>query len=384
MLDIIIVLLAIIALLRGAETGLVRQAASLAGFIAGVVVGSMIANAAQVSAVSSLIIVIIFIALFSGISEFAGSKLAQVITKIRLEAANHILGSMLGLAGCLVFVWLGSSLAAAIPSPQLQSSIRDSKIIAWLDNSLPPASNALAWLNDSLAQTKLPDIIKQLEPELPPPDTTATLPASSEFASVLAQHNQAVVEIEGRTCGGIGVGSGFIAKDNIVITNAHVVAGMRYPYVTDANGRHRAEVIGFNDDLDIAILRTGGLAGNPIPLATGTVEAGTQAIAVGYPGGGPQKVSPAVVLETFNANSRDIYGESITQRNLYTLKADIQQGNSGGPVLDKSGSVIAVIFAKSTTYNQVGYAITMPAVINELNAALQNPSTKDNLRCSVN
>lgn len=380
--DIIIILVGIVALLRGAETGLARQFATLIGILVGIALGSSIAAVVNGDALTSLVIVVITMGITIGLSDTIGARLAHIVERIRLQAINQTLGAAVGLAGCLIIVWLGASMASALPSTQLRTDIRDSKIIAWLDQTLPPANNILSWLDSSLAQTKLPDIIKQLEPELPV-NNTATLPASSEFASVLEQHKNAIVEIEGRTCGGVGVGTGFIAKYNVVITNAHVVAGMRYPYIEDANGRHRAEVIGFNPDLDIAILRTGGLAGKPIPLTTSIVPVSTQAIAVGYPGGGPQKVSPAAIIEMFTANSRDIYNESTSTRTLYAVKADIQPGNSGGPLLDKSGSVIGVIFAKSTAYDQVGYAIAMPAVIQELNKALQNSTTKDNLRCSV-
>lgn len=379
--DLVIIVLAILALLRGAETGLVRQIATLLGLIAGITAGSAIANLVGSSAAVSIGIVVFCVGMTLGVSEIIGNRFVKVVAKVRLQPINQTLGSAIGLTGCLLVVWLGSALATTIPSTSLKTDIRDSRIIAWLDNTLPPATNVLSWIDSSLARTALPEIVTQLEPTAP--NTTATLPASSEFAEALAARTNAIVEIEGRTCGGVGVGSGFVAKNNVVITNAHVVAGMRHPYIKDANGRHRAEVIGFNSDLDIAVLRTGGLAGNPVPLAIGIVPTETQAIAVGYPGGESQTVSPAVIVELFTANSRNIYNESTARRQLYTIKADIEPGNSGGPLLDKSGSVIGVIFAKSTTYNQVGYAITMPAVIQALNEALANPSSGQNLRCST-
>lgn len=382
LIDVCIVAFAIFALLRGAETGLVRQIAVLAGTILGVIIGSVIANAFHTSPLTSLALVVVSVGFLSGIGESLGTKLAHAIIKMKLAVFNHIAGAATGLVSCLLIVWLGASFASAIPSPQLQSDIRDSSITAWLDDSLPPASHVIGWLDRSLAQTNLPAIIQQVEPPKAP-NTTGTLPQSSEFSRVLALYKHSVVEIEGRTCGGIGVGSGFIADKNIVITNAHVVAGMRNPYITDSNGRHRAVVIGFNDDLDIAILRTDSLAGTPIPLHSDIVTAGTPAIAIGYPGGGPQKASPAIIIDQFTATGRDIYDESASTRDLYSLQADIQQGNSGGPLLDTSGRVIAVIFAKSTTYEQVGYAITMPAIIQELVAARERPTAKDNLRCTA-
>lgn len=381
LIDVVIVLLGVLALFRGAETGMVRQATTFLGLVSGLLIGSGLSKLVDGGALTALVLILIAISITTAISEFIGRHVAQAVIKIRLQPVNRTLGAGIGLAGMLLLVWLGASLVGGLPSTTAKTAVRDSKIIAWLDQSLPPSTTVLAWISDSLAQTTLPDVIQQFE--LTPPDTTATLPASSAFSPVLNQYSMSVVEIEGRSCGGIGVGSGFVAGDNIVITNAHVVAGMRYPYVSDGNGRHKAEVIGFNPDLDIAVLRVSNLAGSSIPLAVSDIQAGTQAIAVGFPGGGPQKASPSVVLETLRARSKDIYNESTTLRTIYTIKSDIEPGNSGGPLIDTSGTVIGVIFAKSTTYDQVGYAIAMPAVMQELETALQNQAAKDNLRCAI-
>lgn len=381
LIDIIIVLLCSLALLRGAETGFVRQAASLTGLVIGLVVGSLLANVLQTSILTSLSIVLIAVLIAVNLTARLGNKLVHVVQKIRLEKIDRIIGASIGGVVGLLLIWLCSSLTGIIPSESIKVAVRDSKVIRWLDGSLPPASQIMAWADNSLAHTKLPEILSQFEPKLP--NSNVAIPSLSRFNSVVENHQNSVVEIEGRSCNGVGVGTGFFAADNVVITNAHVIAGMVDPYVSNESGRHEAEVIGFYPELDIAVLQTANVAQNkPLILAPQEVAAGTAAVTIGFPEGGPKAATPAVVLERFIARGADIYGERITQRNVYTLKSDIHPGNSGGPLLDEAGKVIGVIFAKSTTYDQVGYALTMPDVIEAFTSAVQNPNSGTSTRCA--
>ena len=94
-----------------------------------------------------------------------------------------------------------------------------------------------------------------------------------------------------------------------------------------------------------------------------------QAAVLGYPGGGNFKADPAAIIDAFAAEGRNIYNQGSATREIYSMKADIISGNSGGPLIDKEGQVIGVVFAHSVTYQHVGYALTMPDVIKELGAA---------------
>jgi len=178
-----------------------------------------------------------------------------------------------------------------------------------------------------------------------------------------------VVKIEGRGCGGIVEGSGFVAGDGLVATNAHVVAGVAQPMILDANGEHHASVVWFDPNLDFAVLRTSNLAGAPLRIAATTVGQGTSAAVLGYPGGGDFTASPAAVLDAFTAVGRNIYNQGVTRRNIYSVKATVVPGNSGGPLVLQDGSVAGVVFAQSTVYDQVGYALTTQAISQELAAA---------------
>lgn len=377
--DLVIVLLIVMTVVRGAEIGLVRQIGSLVGVVVGLFAGSLLASLTHAGAVVSLLMIALAVVAAVAAGEYASIHLRQALHKIKLSKVDGIFGAVIGGAVCLIIIWLSAALISIFPSTGLQQSVRDSRVIAWLDDTLPPATSVMQWLETSLAQTKLPDIVRELEPTLP--NTEARLPNIGAFNSVVEEARASVVEIEGRSCSGIGVGSGFVAGDGIVITNAHVVAGMRNPYIQDANGRHRSQVIGFDPDLDIAVLRTDGLAGAPLPMLDDTVPLTTPGVVLGYPGGGPFTARPGVVIERFIALGKDIYSETSGKRDVYALKANIQEGNSGGPILDKDGRVYGVVFARSTSYHDVGYALTTPAVLDALATALRSPAAGTSARC---
>jgi S1-C subfamily serine protease len=160
-----------------------------------------------------------------------------------------------------------------------------------------------------------------------------------------------------------------VAEDQLVVTNAHVVAGISSPTVIDQAGAHRAMVVVFDPNLDIAVLRATGLAGKPLPIAAPLQPRGTTAVALGYPGGGGLTASPAAILGDINAVGRNIYNEGVTRRNVYQLNADIEPGNSGGPLVLPNGTVVGVVFAKSVTDANLGYALTTPKVLSDISQA---------------
>ena len=211
-----------------------------------------------------------------------------------------------------------------------------------------------------------PQVFTGLEPSLP---TNTPLPNLGSLTAAVQKDRASVVKIEGRGCGGIVEGSGFVASSGFVVTNAHVVAGVANPVVLDANGEHATEVVWFDPNFDLAVLRVSGLAGKPLDIDTAHAPNGTASVVLGYPGGGPFSAAPATVLSDFTAVGRNIYGQGATSRDVYGIKATVIPGNSGGPLVNRSGAVIGVVFAESTTYNQVGYALATPQVVTELHQA---------------
>jgi len=266
----------------------------------------------------------------------------------------------------LVAVWLAASILIRMPYPGLQNNIRDSRIIALLTRSLPAAPNIIADLGHLIDPNGFPDVFIGSEPN---PPEHINLPSSGALASAVEKDKASVVKIEGQGCGGIVEGSGFVVGNNLVATNAHVVAGIHRPYVQDSNGTHSATAVWFDPDLDFAVLRVSNLAGSPLVISAAKVPRNTPAAVLGYPGGGGFTADPASVLDQFTASGRNIYNQGSTDRDIYEIAADIIPGNSGGPLVKADGTVIGIIFAESTTYNHVGYALTTSQPMQEINQA---------------
>jgi S1-C subfamily serine protease len=201
------------------------------------------------------------------------------------------------------------------------------------------------------------------------------------------------VKIEGTGCGVIREGSGFVVAPGLVVTNAHVVAGILSPFAIDEFGRHPATAALYDPRLDIAVLRVPGLRDPPSTPLQGSalVARGSTAAVLGYPEGGPFAAVPAGVADAFDATGLDIYGNATVTREIYELDAVVQPGNSGGPLVAsgdaadgiRDGTVIGVVFARSTTNADVGYALALPAVNHDIAEAESSDSTVSTGACAA-
>ena len=154
----------------------------------------------------------------------------------------------------------------------------------------------------------------------------------------------------------------------LVVTNAHVVAGIAHPTVEDSAGVHDTTVVYFDPSFDLAVLRT-NVTEPALALDTQTVPRLTQGAVLGYPEGGNFSSGPAGVMAEFQAEGRDIYGQGLTVRDVYEIEAVVRPGNSGGPLVLPNGEVIGIVFSRSTTNDMIGYALSSPGVITRVHQA---------------
>jgi S1-C subfamily serine protease len=173
---------------------------------------------------------------------------------------------------------------------------------------------------------------------------------------------RSTVQIVGAGCGVIQEGSGFVVAPGLVVTNAHVVAGLPQPMVQEGSSVMSTKVVLFDPSFDLAVMRVSGLNAPVLHLYQGTVDRGAQAAVLGYPEGGPFTVDSAGVMSLFEAVGRNIYGQGLTVRNVYEIDAIVRPGNSGGPLVLPNGQVVGVVFSRSTVNSNIGYALTSPAV----------------------
>lgn len=384
--DILIILFALSSLVRGYRIGLVRQAGSTAGFVAGLYAGSFVANIAIAhisgslnKSLASLFIVLGLSLLLMTVGEMGGIRLKQHFLSRPLNTFDGVFGSVMSVLTVLLAVWLAASILVLSPASSLQQAIKDSRIITALNKSLPPATKVLSTLNRLIDPNGFPQVFSGLEPN---PGTTAPLPSLGSLDGAVNSAKASVVKVEGTGCGGIVEGSGFVITADEIATNAHVVAGVASPKVIDANGIHNTQVMWFDKNIDLAVLKVGNLAGKPLTINAAEQAPGTPGVVLGYPGGGNLNAQAASILNRFTAVGRNIYGQGVTARDVYSLHAKVIPGNSGGPLIGADGRVLGIVFATSTTYNDVGYALTSHQVSGELAQAERSTATTTTGSCS--
>ncbi len=377
MIDIIIIIIALISIIRGFNIGFIRQFLSTIGFFGGLLLGAYLekytvvyGHSSITRSIISLITTVGMALILLTIFEYIGLAIKKRLFLIKANILDSLLGSFISVISVLLGIWLGASMLSSIQSPQLQNILDKSKIISYLNRELPPAPTIIADLGHIIDPNGFPQVFINGEPIITKP---TPLPSSAAIEPAVLKDENSVVKIVGQGCGGIVEGSGFIVAPNLIMTNAHVVAGITHPYITTLTGHSlKANTIWFNPNLDIAILRVNNLSGLILNLARSIYNPNTPGAVLGYPGGGSFTAVAASIISQLSATGQNIYGNGNITRSIYEINAQVIPGNSGGPLININGKVIGVVFAQSTTYAHVGYALTTNKVIPQLTQAENN------------
>ncbi len=371
LINLVIVFIVFISIFRGWTIGLVRQLFSAIGFFGGLFLGAYLEHwvvnfgHSNISrTVYTLLCTLGLAFIFLTIGELIGNYLKRHITFKNINILDNILGSLVSIVTMIVSIWLTAAVLSSISIAGLSSFINSSSIIRTLNKTFPDAPGIIEKLGSIIDPNGFPKVFIGNEPSI---NNNVSLPNLASFKSAISEDQKSVVKVEGLGCGGMVEGSGFVVSHDLIATNAHVVAGIRQIYIYDSNGSRLATPVYFNPNLDLAILRVNNLNLKPIKIDPNILNNGTDAIVIGYPGGGPLSIKPAVILDDLNAVGLNIYGQGNVTRSVYELKADVIPGNSGGPLIEENGNVNGVVFAQSTTYNEVGYALTANQIIKPIN-----------------
>jgi len=384
--DLAIIFILVFMIYRGSRIGFIREIFATSSFILSIFIGALIipviikhvSNASNRS-IWAISLMIIFILTFLTIGELIGDIVRKKFVTKKLDKPDRILGGALRFLGTLVVIWLAASILIQIPNKALKSQVQQSLVIGQINKSLPSTPSFMSTIGNIIAPNGFPMVFIGNEPLA---NKHIALNASDALNKSVNRAQTSVVKIEGLGCGGIVEGSGFIAANNLVITNAHVVAGIRAPFIYDQNGQHKSSVVYFDPNLDVAILSSSNLSGSPLAINTGNVEDYTLGAVMGYPGGKDLVAKTAATLNKLHATGKNIYNQGDTLRDIYVIQADIQPGNSGGPFIDSNGQVDGLIFAKSTSYQNQGYALSMGPVKTALNSAIANPTQVNTGQCA--
>jgi len=375
------VLLAIVALsgIHGLRLGAAMQVLTFGGLLLGLVLGALLAppvaglsHNSTTKALLALIVLIGVATLVGGVGRLLGARSGALLHRLRLGPVDSAFGVAVAVAVALVVTWVVAILVQNSQYTALDRSLQQSRIVRALDDVLPPIPTVFAGVERFLAQNGFPIVFSGLPPQTAAP---VSLPTDAAARTAVLRAEGSTVQVAGQGCGVIQEGSGFVVAPGLVVTNAHVVAGIASPDVIDRTGRHATSVALFDPRLDIAVLRVRGLTDPALPVVSSVVGRGTTGVVLGYPGGGPLTARKAGVAAPFDAVGLDIYGSSQTTREIYQLDAVVQPGNSGGPLVASGdhgiadGTVIGVVFARSTSNPDVGYALAMPAVTADVSRA---------------
>jgi S1-C subfamily serine protease len=374
-LDIAVLAVAFIAAISGWRSGALGSLLSFVGVLLGAIAGVLLAPhlVAQISAPRAKLFAALFLILgLVVVGEVAGVVLGRAVRGAIHSNSVRFFDSLIGVAVQLVVVlvaaWLlATPLTSSSGQPSLAAAVRGSRVLAQVNDFAPDWLKTVPKRLSSLLNTSgLPQV---LEPFSRTPVVAVAAPdAALANSPVVAATEPSVVKIRAiaPSCQKVLEGSGFVLSPDRVMTNAHVVAGANSVTVEASGNPYDATVVSYDPTVDVAILAVPHLPPGPLAFANNPVTSGTEAIVMGYPGGGGFVATPARIRELIELSGPDIYRNATVNREVYTVRASVEQGNSGGPLIDLDGQVLGVVFGAAVDNNDTGFVLTAKEVAAQL------------------
>lgn len=373
-LDLAVLAVAFVAAISGWRSGALGSLLSFIGVVLGAVAGVLLAPhvVEHISGPRTKLFTALFLILgLVVIGEIAGVVLGRAVRgAIRnrgVRALDSIVGVALQLVAVLVAAWLLATPLTSSDQPNLAAAVRGSRVLSQVDQVAPNWLKSVPKrLSALLDNSGLPDV---LQPFGRTPIANVDAP-DGELATdaVVAATRPSVVKIRGVApgCQKVLEGSGFVVSPNRVMSNAHVVAGADSVTVEVDGHTYDAGVVSFDPNADISILDVPNLPAPPLPFVDQQAPSGTDAVVMGYPGGGEFQATPARVREIIELNGPDIYRSTTVTREVYTIRGTVRQGNSGGPMINRSGKVLGVVFGAAVDDVDTGFVLTANEVGHQL------------------
>jgi len=389
--DLVVVLAMVAYGVVGYRRGLFVSALSLGGFIAGalaasVVVPGVVRDLSPGLQRAVVVGVAVLVAALVGqlLGTLLGSELRDRVTVEPVRVVDNVLGAVAGTVAVAIVLWFVGGALRASPSPDLSRAVGGSRVLGVVDSLMPGQVRALASdLRSTVAGSDWPRVFSGVAEEISPVAAPAPVVLS---AAQVQKARMSIVKIVGDAadCGRGQEGSGAVVAPERVVTNAHVVAGVSRPLVQvgGVGKRYRASVVAFDARRDVAVLAVPGL-GAPVLALGKPVSRGADAVVAGFPRNGPFTATPARVRQVLDARGEDIYGGPGADREVYSLRSTVEPGNSGGPLLDARGAMVALVFARSADDPETGYALTLQEIAPVLAAARRATSAVANSGCAV-
>jgi S1-C subfamily serine protease len=372
--DIVLIVIALLAVLAGWRRGALVTAASLAGIVGGALLATLVApplvkwlagfgwNSSLQRTVAAGVVLLLCMSLAVGILTLIARLLRRVIGVVKVgRGLDSIGGAVLGLLTWGVVVWLLAGFLQGTGLMPVTQLVASSRVVTALNTISPvPARTALGTIDTALGNSGFPQVFAfgaETIQGAQPPDPSIPGAVNAAAGGVVRVLSSAP------SCGSDAEGSGWVVAPERIVTNAHVVAGSDelFVQVGGVGELLDATLVVFDPDRDLAVLAVPGLPVGPLTLGT-ELPAAAGAVVAGYPENGGYSVVPARVREVLDAVGRDIYEQDAVTREIYSLRGVVRPGNSGGPLFDEGGQVVGVVFARSTIDSETGYAMTLDEI----------------------
>jgi S1-C subfamily serine protease len=387
--DLAVIGLAVLAAVSGARQGVIIALPAFIGVLGGAILGILIAplvvkqiTASPTKVAFAFAIFVLFIALGETLGVWLGRTLRQKISSPKLTGVDSTLGAIV--QGVVVFVvcWLIGSALSTVGN-DLASAINRSVVLGGVDQVMPSAAQDLPGkLRKILDDSGFPAIVDPFN-RTPTRDVAPPDPALQASAVVQRVHPSVLkIHAKAPSCERALEGSGFVIAPQRVMTNAHVIAGANEVSVESGDKTLRARVVHYDPEKDVAVLAVSGLTAPALRFSGKPGTSGQDSIVLGYPLDGPYTAAPARIRERIQLSGPNIYESHTVTRDVFTLRAVVKSGNSGGPLVDTEGSVLGVVFGAAVDNSDTGFALTADEVRDEVNQALSMSNQVDTGHCA--
>ena len=365
LLDLVLLLAVVSYAFSGYRLGFLVGASTTVGLLIGGVVGVVITplvldrlDPSLGVSVAALVIVLVLAMLGQALGAVLGSALRAAVTWQPARVLDAVGGAALSIVAVLVIAWGLGFAASGARIPWVGDQVRSSDVLSVVDTAMPDAAEDVLSAFDEVVGSEIfprylqPFVPERIEP-VRPPDGRVLRDADVRRAGA------SVVKVlgEAEQCNRGLEGSGFVFARDRVMTNAHVVAGVSTVSVEVAGAERDAEVVLFDAELDVAVLAVDDLDVPSLRFDDSAAESDPGAV-LGFPENGPFTGVAARVRAEQQLRSPDIYGDGSHQRDVYSIRATVRSGNSGGPLVSPKGDVYGMVFAASIADAETGYALT--------------------------
>jgi len=379
-LDLILLVVVAAFAVSGYRQGFIVGILSFFGFVGGALLGAefgpSISRALVGGQTQQDVIAVVLLVSFAVIGQFIassiGAAMRSTVTWRSATVADSVGGSLVSMVSVLLIAWVVGSVLVQSPFPVVDTQVDNSLVLQTLDRFMPtPAKTMFSDFRRLLASNSTyAEVFSGIGAEhlfpIAAPDR-----AVLDSPGYLAARSR-VVKVQGvaLSCSRSIEGSGFVISPDHILTNAHVVAGVteRQTVTTDSGVTLSATVVFYDPQVDVAILYVPQLGLSPLRFS-GPVNPGDSAVVAGYPLNVPSlQAAPARIGGVQDAQGPNIYDTSTVTRQIYEIRALVQSGNSGGPLLSPAGTVDGVVFAAAVGVSDTGFALTAAEVSGDASA----------------